>query len=78
MPLPPLLLPSLAAINSCRELEEVLGGGMGGVATRGASGVSVVPLASVVHSSLGLLVLELDLTDKSLSLFGRMAEIVSG
>ncbi|MPC19223.1 hypothetical protein E2C01_012135 [Portunus trituberculatus] len=75
MPLPPPLVPLPAATTSCRELEEVLGGGTGGVANCGASGVSVVLLDSVVHSNSLEVVVEFDLTSRSLSLFGGMAEI---
>ena len=47
---------------------------MGGGTTWGASIQSVMPLCSVVDSSLVELEVELDLTSKSLSLFGRTAE----
>lgn len=81
IPLPLLLLPP-AAITSCLELEEVLGGGTGGVANLGPSVMSFDRFGFVskdASSLVGLLLLlleemELDLTAKSLSLLGNTAE----
>lgn len=79
----PLLLLLPADITSCLELEEVLGGGTGGVANLGPSVMSFDRFGFVskdVSDLVGLLlllllleVMELDLTAKSLSLLGNTA-----